>query len=395
MSLNDSQLLRAKPRILTLVSHYLPGYKSGGPLRTISSMVQHLGDEFDFYIFTKDRDSGDSKAYPEINVNQWQQVGKAHIYYASPETWNRKGLKHILQQTDHDIAYLNSLFAGISIDYLLLRRLGHVPNKPVILAPRGETNHGALALKTLKKRIYILASWLLRFYGDILWQASSDAEKAAILEVFPRVNVHVAPNLAISAISQLSDFDRSKSVGTAKIVYLARISPIKNLDFALERFALIENPVLLDIYGPISDSSYWQHCQSIIQRLPSNIEVHYRGEIPNEEVLAVLSQYHAFFMPTGGENFGHAILEALNGGCLVLISDRTPWRDFVAKQVGWDLPLENPAGFDQALRQLIAMDDAEFQYRSQAAHNFAQGYVQNDEVIEANRQLLLQVLNFR
>lgn len=381
-----------KPRIFTLLSYYLPGFKSGGPLRTLSSMVHHLGEEFDFYIFTKDRDADDDEAYPNIMINQWQKVGKANVYYASPGSWNGQALGRILQQTDHDIVYLNSLFARISVDYLLLRRFGRVPHKPVILAPRGETNHGALALKTFKKRSYLLVSKLLGFYKDILWQASSDAEMAAVSKVFHNITIHVAPDLSISNTSQPSRTGRSKSVGTVKMVYLSRISPIKNLHYALERLALMESPITFDIYGPVSNSVYWHRCQEIIQQLPSNIQVRYFGEIPNEEVLAALSKYHAFFMPTGGENFGHAILEALNAGCLVLISDRTPWRDLEVKQVGWDLPLENPAGLDQALHQLIAMDNTEFQRRSQAAHNFAQDYVLNNEVIEANRQLFYQLL---
>ena len=37
----------------------------------------------------------------------------------------------------------------------------------------------------------------------------------------------------------------------------------------------------------------------------------------------------AFLLPTGGENFGHAIFEALSCGVPALISDRTPWRDLL------------------------------------------------------------------
>ena len=36
--------------VLAFVACYLPGYKSGGPVRTITNMVEKLGDEFDFRI---------------------------------------------------------------------------------------------------------------------------------------------------------------------------------------------------------------------------------------------------------------------------------------------------------------------------------------------------------
>ena len=57
------------------------------------------------------------------------------------------------------------------------------------------------------------------------------------------------------------------------------------------------------------------------------------------------------FLPTAGENFGHAIQEALAAGCPVLISDRTRWRDLAPKGVGWDLPLSAPDRFVAVLRE--------------------------------------------
>lgn len=35
-------------KILTLADYYLPGYKAGGPIRTLANMVDMLGDEFKF-----------------------------------------------------------------------------------------------------------------------------------------------------------------------------------------------------------------------------------------------------------------------------------------------------------------------------------------------------------
>ena len=45
-----------KPVILVFLGNYLPGFKSGGPLRTIVNLVDNLSDEFEFLIITSDRD---------------------------------------------------------------------------------------------------------------------------------------------------------------------------------------------------------------------------------------------------------------------------------------------------------------------------------------------------
>lgn len=42
-----------RPVILCFVKYYLPGYRSGGPLRTIVNFIEHFGDEFDIRIVMK------------------------------------------------------------------------------------------------------------------------------------------------------------------------------------------------------------------------------------------------------------------------------------------------------------------------------------------------------
>jgi len=69
-----------KTTILTSVGFYLPGYKAGGPIRTLANMVDKLGDEFEFKIVTADRDFDDTKAYPGIKVDDLNKVGKADVF---------------------------------------------------------------------------------------------------------------------------------------------------------------------------------------------------------------------------------------------------------------------------------------------------------------------------
>ena len=68
-----------KPSILIALPHYRPGWKAGGPTRTIANLVEHLGDEFSFRILTSDRDYGDERAFPCIEADRWRRVGKAEV----------------------------------------------------------------------------------------------------------------------------------------------------------------------------------------------------------------------------------------------------------------------------------------------------------------------------
>src|SRR5690554_395820 len=100
-----------KKKILCFVAYYLPGSKSGGPVRSISNMVERLSDKFDFYIVTSDRDSFDVKPYDNIIVNGWNKVGKAQVFYMSPEKRTLNYIKSLVKNTEHDLIYLNSFFA--------------------------------------------------------------------------------------------------------------------------------------------------------------------------------------------------------------------------------------------------------------------------------------------
>src|SRR5690554_6015361 len=105
-----------KPRILSFLNYYLPGYEAGGPLRTLANMVDHLGDEFEFYIVTRDRDINDSAPYENVVPDRWQAVGKAQVYYVSPRNETVASFKQLMADTPHDMVYLNSFFdAGYTL----------------------------------------------------------------------------------------------------------------------------------------------------------------------------------------------------------------------------------------------------------------------------------------
>lgn len=391
----DQKKPMSRLRILVLVEHYLPGYKAGGPLRTISNMVERLGDEFDFYIITRDRDAQDHVPYPDIKVGQWQNVGKAQVCYVPASTVrNPIALRRYIQQADCHVHYLNSYFATLSLVYLLLRRLRFIQRKPVIIAPRGEFSSGALKLKSSKKQIYIKIARSFRLYGLTLWQASSDYEELDIKAVYPDAEIHIAPDMLPKHDANLQE-KRYKKRGSAKIIFLSRITPMKNLYTALDILKSVRGQIFFDIYGTVHDQAYWQLCLSLIEDMPNNIEVTYKGEIPHEQVLSTLSHYHLFFLPTLGENFGHAIVEALGAGCLALISDQTPWRQLEKKKIGWDIPLDHKHEFISAIEEVINMDNATFQSCSSLALEFCRDLVASDGNIQTNRQLFYKCLEIK
>ena len=67
-------------RALICVGNYLPGYKSGGPMRSIANMFALLGQDYDFYVVTNDRGPGDLGSYPGVTPNRWYRAGYAKCF---------------------------------------------------------------------------------------------------------------------------------------------------------------------------------------------------------------------------------------------------------------------------------------------------------------------------
>lgn len=368
-------------KVLVLLDFYLPGYKAGGPLRTISNIVERLGDRYEFLILTRDRDVEDIVPYPGVKVDDWNQLGKARVYYASSDSWSLLTISRLIKKESPDVIYLNSFFSRLTLNFLLLRWLKTIANIPVIIAPRGEFSPGSLALKALKKKIHITLALKIDFYRNLIWQASSALEQQDVQAVIGRdCMVHIACDIPDQRLLDAPLIQKPKKIaGNVRFVFFSRISPKKNLLQALEMLQENSGQITLDIYGPLEDKQYWQQCLEIIAAMPNDVQVNYRGLLSHEKVAETLIQSHFFLLPTLGENFGHVILEALASGCPVLISDQTPWVNLAGKQVGWDLPLSNLDRWRDVIQQCIDMDETVYANLSQSAREFARDWISSSD----------------
>ena len=313
-------------RILTIVDYYVPGYRAGGPLRTIENMVDNLGEQFEFLIITRDRDFGVDTPYQDVAINQWNTVGKAQVYYADPKMYSWQGLKQIINTQQHDVLYLNSFFSFSStILPLLLRRFNSIPNAPVVIAPRGEFSEGAFKIKSTKKKLFVFLAKIMGVYRGLTWQASSEHELTDIRRVMSSVanNIATAPDLLPT--KSIKDDDAPVVVEETqrplRAIFLSRISRKKNLDYLLRLLAGIHRPLALSVYGPNEDAQYWNECLELMNQVSDSVEVHYCGEVTPDQVPVVFSENDVFLFPTHGENFGHVIFESLSAGTCVVLTE--------------------------------------------------------------------------
>lgn len=387
-----------KTVVLVFVGCYLPGFRGGGPIRSIANMVERLGDEFDFWIVTADRDLGELHPYQSVEVDAWNQVGKAKVFYASPASRSLRGIVQLICATQHDVLYLNSFFnSAFTLKPLLARRLGLLPCVEVVLAPRGELSKGAFKLKYWKKAPFTKLANAVGMFHKLKWHASTQFEAVDIRRVIQAnsLNIKIAVNVAsdLSAEPNTRDEAAPKNERAAArhnalhICFLSRISPMKNLDYALKVLAQVKAPVQFNIYGPKELPEYWNDCELLIKQLPPNISVSYFGSVENSQVRSVIAMNALFFVPSRGENFGHVFMEALSAGVPILVSDCTPWRDLQAQKLGWDIALEQPEAFVRAVEEAAGFDELKRTEMRARCIAFANHKAEDRDALNMNRNL--------
>ena len=369
-----------KKKIMVLVDWFAPGYKAGGPIQSCVNFAFAMKKEFAVYVLTTDTDHGDTEPYAGIASGQWTTGlhPDIRVFYLRKTGLSRGGIRKQIDAVRPDYVYLNHLFSPLFVVYpLWLKYRGRLKSQ-VVVCPRGALYDSALAVKTWKKTPFLRLFRWMGLHRRVIFHATNDREKAAILRYFPGSRILIADNLP--NMNQPVFAACPKKVGAVRFIFVARLVPIKNLLFFLRSLGTVQASVELTIVGPVEDQRYWEECQAQIAQLPAHISVDYAGPRRNDELMPLLQQHHVFVLPTTGENFGHSIFEALLAGRPVLISDQTPWLGLTAKRAGWDLPLGDPAGFAGIVEETAAWDQGRFDEWARAAWEYARKFIENPDL---------------
>jgi glycosyltransferase involved in cell wall biosynthesis len=378
-----------KKRVLIFIDWYLPGYKAGGPIQSIANLVDHLKDEFEFSIITRDTDYCEVTPYPNIKSNEWNLLPNGvKVYYFSADKLTRNNIRRLIIKTDFDCVYLNGIYS-VYFTLIPLFFLRRKYEKKVLISARGMLSEGSMGVKKTKKQFFIRAVKVLKLFDKVIFHATTENEKHEIRAVFgEKMEIKTAANLPPK--QNIEHFSkRIKTVGEIRLVNVARIAPEKNLLAALHVLKMVKSDVTFDFYGPVYDQEYWAQCKAAMDELPQNVHANYKGSIESSKVLGILENYHFMFMPTTGENFGHIILQSMATGCPVIISDQTPWKHLHDKNAGWDIALDHIENFAHAIAVAAALDQSAYDRMSANAFKLAQEYIHDPLILQQNRHLFL------
>lgn len=368
-----------KQRVLIFIDWFKPGYKAGGPTTSNVNIVDHLSDKFDFYVITSDTDYHATEPYPDVDSDKWLDRGNCHIWYFSKNNLSLSTMRKAVKEACCPVWYVNGIYSRYFSLYPLILAKQIKPEK-LIVSARGMLSPHAISVKPFSKRTYLMGLKFLGLYDNAIFHGTNEVECSHIrARIFNSSQCVAIENLPRKLFSSFSP--SSKAEKAIRLVSFARISSEKNTLYAIKTLAGCSGKIEYDLFGQINSDEYWKECLLAINSLPANVTVRYKGSINPSMLGEIYKQYDALYLPTTGENFGHAILESFMNSRPVIISDRTPWQNLTAKNIGYDIPLDRQEDFAITIDQLADAPAEKFNEMCLDSYNFAKHICENHEVI--------------
>jgi glycosyltransferase involved in cell wall biosynthesis len=363
-----------------LIDWFVPAFKAGGPIRTMFNLVSQLKDHFEISIITSDRDLNEKESIPNIPIDKWSLFEEnINIYYISQHSLSFNKIRELINERSPDVVYCNGMYSRFFTVYPMIMKAMGAFRAKLIVGPHGMLKPSALQFKSTKKKVFLKLIKLTGAVQKCHFHATDDDEVEDIRRQFGNVSISTVMDMP-APVNTRGDVLLKKELAL-RAIFIGRIHPIKNLEFALQVLSTAKGDIELAISGMIEDADYWERCKIIIRELPSNIKVKSLGELDHKEVINELRNSHILILPTKGENFGHAIYEALSEGKPVIISDQTPWRNLENVKAGFDLPLERQDLFEKAIKEAVLWDQNEYSLWSSQTRLYLKTKIDHDKII--------------
>ena len=378
-----------KPKLLIFYDYFSPAYKAGGPVRSLANLTALLQEDFEIWVFTAATELDGTPL--AVEKDQWIIFGnQIKVFYASQAKLNVFYIQNLLKHMKPDTVYINGLYTPYSVLFPLLALKfywkGYGKRPKVVIAPRGMLKESALALKAGKKTLYLKVFKLLGLHKNIVWHAT-DGQEVKNIRLFAGDKGMIKLSGNVPVLPALQERGKPKK-DLLQLASVSLIAKTKNLLFLIKVLKKLKKEIKVnyEIYGPVKDQDYWELIMRETEELPANIQISFKGPLLPDQVQAVLQHYNCFVLPTLGENFGHAIFEAMGAGLPVLISDQTPWRNLENRKAGWDLPLQEQLWIDK-LTEIAATDAAEWQQWQEGAYLYAVEHLKKQNLKEQYLEL--------
>ena len=326
-------------RILFITPYYHPQLKFGGPPQKIHSIACGLtlrGHDMRLATFDSENAANrERRSVDSIPVQYLPWIGKG----LRQLPLDRRSLSTAIRGADLIHCYgLYNLICPIAMHFARRSR------RPAVLEPLGM--YPPRARNRCAKRIYnaVLTRRMIRQSRAVV--AASTSEMRDLQEIVPPSKLVFRPNgIDLEKFKNLPPGDKLRicwnlSPQERVVLFIGRISPIKNLEQLIVAFAEAEIPkTQLILVGPSSEERYMRKLRSIVSAKQLERRVKFAGPLYEEEQRAALGLADLFVLPSLNESFGNAAGEAVAAGVPVLLTNTCGIAPLIDGRAGLAVPL--------------------------------------------------------
>lgn len=257
-----------------------------------------------------------------------------------------------------DIVNVHTLWSHTTMAASRSCSAAHVP---YVLRPCGMLDIWSLAQKQWKKRVYasLVENRTINRAGA-LWFSSEEERLSS------KAFNYQSPDFVLPLGVTLADYQqlpqkglfRRKFLNSANnriLLFLGRITPVKQLNLLIRAYASIANDfrdVVLVIAGP-DEGGLLYELKKLAEDLDLREKVIFPGGLQKEDVVNALTDADAFILPSLHENFGVAAIEAMAAGVAVIVTDRVGLASFVSSARAGVVVQPDQASLASGIRSLL------------------------------------------
>lgn len=328
-------------KILYSVHGYKPAFRLGGPILSVAATAERLvrkGHHVSVFATNSNLDI-DLK----VPTDRPLDVEGVQVWYFEHKEPMKKAL-FFLPYFSKSMGFLYSPAMKIQLDRTIHAVdvvHTHLPfiyptlatgssairsGKPLFYQQRGVLNPESLKFRGLKKRLYInsVERRLMRKSTTLI--ALTEAEVASYRALGVQTPCHVIPNgVEIPSLEDTS-IRQTEVLGfkhnDVVILFMARLHPLKGADKLIEAFLMIQREfpkAKLVMAGP-DEWGIVEKFKRLIASSGAAEHVRFPGMVSGEAKQQLLARADLFCLPSAGEGFSVAVLEAFANSTAALLS---------------------------------------------------------------------------
>lgn len=366
-------------RILFSVHGYKPAYRIGGPILSVSALAEALvrkGHRVSVFTtnsnLTEDLDVPTDRPTDVDGVEVWyfkhekplkkwfpfvSYLSKSMGYLYAPKM--RSALEEVVPTVDVVHTHLPFIYPTYAA-----ARVAYNCSKPLFYHQRGVFDPERLKFRRLKKRLYlnlIEKPMVLRHASILIGLTEYETESYRLLGL--DTPCEVIPNgIDAGAYWQNLPHEWHVKLGikpeSTVILFLGRLHPIKGAQRLLQAFLRVHgqfpNAVLV-MAGP-DEFGIQESLKSQVKDSAIKGKILFPGMVSGDQKKALLARADVFCLPSDGEGFSIAVLEAMASKTAVLLSPGCHFDVVESEGTGKVVPKDSES-VSEALSDLLSDND--------------------------------------